>query len=85
MRIDKRKKIVLPTLQKGLYRHSKTGNLYKVIDFALHTETDNMLVLYEPQYKTDGYRLFARPYDMFTESIELNGEIVPRFQKIEDD
>lgn len=71
-----------PEIEKGTYRHSKKGHLYEVIGVALQTETDKPLVIYRPLYENE-YELFARPYDMFIENIELNGEIKPRFEKID--
>lgn len=70
-------------IQKGTYRHSKSGQLYEVLGAALHTETDEPLVVYRPLYDSE-YELFARPYAMFIENVELNGEVKPRFEKIGD-
>lgn len=75
----------IPTIEKGTYRHNKTGNLYEVLGVALQTETDEPLVIYRPLYEHDfAYKLFARPYDMFVEMVELNGKKQPRFEKIEE-
>ena len=71
-----------PTLEKGIYRHNKKGQLYEVVGVALQTETSEPLVLYRPLYESK-YEIFARPYDMFTEIVELHGEMKPRFQKID--
>ncbi len=35
-----------PEIQKGIYRHNKTGKLYEVVGAALHTETEEWLVVY---------------------------------------
>ena len=72
-----------PKIEKGTYRHSKKGHLYEVLGVALQTETDEPLVIYRPLYEAD-YELFARPYDMFVEKVELNGVVVPRFEKVDD-
>ena len=69
------------SIQKGTYRHTKTGNLYEVIGVALHSETSEQLVVYRPLYSTK-YELFARPYDIFTEAVELKGETRPRFEYV---
>lgn len=75
----------IPVLQKGTYRHNKSGKLYDVLGVALHTETAEPLVLYRPLYKHErGYELFCRPHGMFVEVVELNGRKVPRFEKIND-
>ena len=68
-------------ISKGVYRHSKSGKLYKVIGLALETETEDLLVIYRPLYENE-YELFARPVSMFTETVVLDGKSVPRFQKI---
>lgn len=72
-----------PTIQKGTYRHNKKGQLYEVIGVALQTETNEPLVIYRPLYDNE-YKLFARPYEMFTEVVELNGKMKPRFEKVND-
>lgn len=69
------------SVKLGKYRHTKSGKEYEVIGTALHTETEELLVIYRPLYKTD-YELFARPVQMFTETIELNGKRMPRFEKV---
>lgn len=71
------------TIQKGTYRHSKTGNLYRVLGVALHSETSEQLVVYRPLYETK-YELFVRPYEMFMESVEIDGEAKPRFEYVGD-
>ena len=61
----------------GLYRHYK-GNFYQVIGLAKHTETLDIVVVYQGLY--GDYDLFVRPYQMFIESVEYEGNIVPRFK-----
>jgi len=73
----------LPILEKGTYRHNKSGNLYEVVGVTLHTETNEPLVIYHPLYESK-YEFFARPYDMFIEMVELDGEMTPRFEKVDD-
>lgn len=67
-----------PSIRKGVYVHSKTGNLYEVIGVALEVEAESPLVIYRPLYKNE-YELFARPYNVFTEKVEIDGVRVPRF------
>lgn len=75
----------IPNLRKGTYRHNKSGKLYEVLGVALQTETDEPLVIYRALYDHDfGYELFARPYDMFVETVELDGKKQPRFEKIDE-
>ncbi len=71
-----------PKLARGTYRHAKTGKLYEVIDLALQTETEEWLVVYRPLYENTLSELFARPYSMFVEIIELSGRTTPRFVKV---
>lgn len=64
----------------AIYKHSKTGNLYKVIGLAKHSETLEDLVIYEAQYNNPVSKLFARPAKMWDEIVEINGQKLPRFQ-----
>lgn len=68
------------SIEKGTYRHSKTGKLYEVVGIALETETNEQVVIYHPLYDSD-YELFSRPHSMFTERVEIDGKKVPRFVK----
>lgn len=54
-----------------IVRHFK-GNLYEIMDFAIHTETGEKMVVYKALYKDEnGERLtFVRPYDMFIEKVD---------------
>lgn len=71
----------MQTIQPGTYRHSKKGQLYEVLGVALQTETDEALVVYRPLYESE-FELFARPYDMFVETVEIDGEVKPRFERV---
>lgn len=64
---------------KGIYRHYK-GNEYEVIGTAKHSETEEDLVVYF-SVKNPG-QLWVRPLAMFNEEIELNGDKIQRFKKI---
>ena len=68
-------------IELGTYCHTKSGKLYEVLGVALHTETNEQLVIYRPLYDST-FELFARPYDMFVEEIQLGGEAKPRFEKV---
>ena len=70
-----------PHIEKGIYRHNKKGHLYEVLGVALQTETNEALVIYRPLYENE-YELFARPYTVFIELVEIDGKQVPRFEKI---
>lgn len=70
-------------IEKGTYRHNKTGHLYEVIGVAVQTETEEILVVYRPLWDSQ-HDLYARPYAMFVEQVELDGETKPRFEKVPD-
>jgi hypothetical protein len=60
----------------GIYRHYK-GQRYRVLGTARHSETLEELVVYQALYGE--YGLWVRPAAMFAETVELNGEPIPRF------
>ena len=64
-------------MKSGRYRHYK-GNEYIVIGVARHSETDEELVVYRPDYGEQG--LWVRPKEMFLETVEVDGKQVLRFQ-----
>lgn len=66
----------LPILSAGRYRHYKGGR-YEVVGVARHSETLEPLVLYRPLYGEGA--LWVRPFAMFTGTVELDGQTVPRF------
>lgn len=49
------------------YKHFK-GNIYKVINIAKDSETEDLLVIYEAQYGE--HTVWARPYDMFNSRVD---------------
>lgn len=64
-------------MQTGRYRHYK-GNEYMVIGVARHSETEEEMVVYRQDYGEKD--LWVRPKSMFLEFVEVNGEMIPRFQ-----
>ena len=64
-------------IQPGRYRHYK-GNEYTVLGVARHSETLEELVVYRQEYGERG--LWVRPAAMFAETVEVEGETVPRFR-----
>jgi hypothetical protein len=74
----------LPPLQEtpiGLYRHYKGGQ-YEVIGTARHSETLEPMTVYRALYGAHG--LWVRPAAMFSETIEMDGVVRPRFEKVRD-
>ncbi|CAN5554738.1 DUF1653 domain-containing protein [soil metagenome] len=78
-------------IQPGRYQHYK--NLpYRVIGTARHSETMELLVVYQSLYETAGIdpatkttgQLWVRPATMFAETVSFQGHIVPRFKRIGD-
>ena len=59
----------------GRYRHYK-GNEYTVLGIARHSETLEELVVYRQEYGDRG--LWVRPATMFAETVEIDGQTVPR-------
>jgi len=68
------------SIATGIYRHYK-GQSYRVIGIARHSETMEELVVYQALYGDHG--LWVRPAAMFAETVELEGEPIPRFALIE--
>jgi len=69
----------LPPTPLGRYRHYKGGD-YEVIGVARHSETHEPLVVYRPLYNDTGW--WVRPHAMFFESVEVDGVIRPRFERL---
>lgn len=61
-------------IKLGYYKHFK-GKEYKVTGMARHSETMEEYVV----YKDAECKLWVRPYKMFIENVEVNGQKVPRF------
>jgi cupin 2 domain-containing protein len=66
-------------IQPGRYRHYK-GNKYTVIGTARHSETLEEHVVYRQEYGEHG--LWVRPKQMFSETVKVDGQDVPRFQPL---
>lgn len=67
--------------KKGVYRHFK-GNRYELIDFARHSETQEMMAIYRALYGEG--ELWVRPLSMWSEIVEKNGRSYPRFMPEEE-
>src|SRR4051812_26986499 len=64
----------------GAYRHFR-GGAYEVLSVGRHTETDELVVVYRSLADPD--TVWVRPYEMFTDEVELPHGIFPRFQASE--
>lgn len=67
-------------IQPGIYLHYK-GQRYEVLGLACHSETEEELVVYRALYGEHG--LWVRPYRMFVEEVSVNGEVLPRFRRLD--
>ena len=61
-----------------LYKHFK-GGYYRVLMVAKDTETGEDLVIYK---NINDRQIWARPYDMFFEKVEVNGVLVDRMKYV---
>ena len=73
------KKDVIKEIKPGRYRHYK-GKDYAVFRVAMHSDTEETLVVYRSLYGDSGW--WVRPYDMFVGCVIVNGEPQPRFKYI---
>ncbi len=73
-----------PTLKLGRYRHYKGGE-YEVLMLACDEISHDWLVIYRALYDTgDMPDVWCRTFDDFTQTVQLNGENIPRFEKIDE-
>ena len=68
-------------LKLGKYRHYK-GNEYEVVAIAKESDTFVDVVVYQGLY--GDHPVWVRPLKEFEEQVEVNGERVPRFKRIND-
>ncbi len=66
----------------GLYQHYK-GMKYRVHSLVKHSETLEWMVFYECLYENPQAQLWVRPLKMFLESVQVNGETIPRFKLLD--
>ena len=64
----------------GRYRHFK-GNPYEVIAIALHSETEEPMVVYKALYGEQG--IWVRPASMWNEQVTRNGITSRRFYRLD--
>lgn len=53
------------------YKHYK-GNVYKIIAFAKHSETEDEMIVYQSVEKGD---VWVRPYSMWNEIVDEKGTL----------
>jgi hypothetical protein len=67
-------------IKLGIYKHYKSEDQYEVLSEAIYENTEEPVVVYKA---LQGERLtFVRPLAQFEESVEWNGQQVPRFTLI---
>ena len=59
-----------------IWRHHKSNSYYFIVAVALHTETQEQLVIYR---RTDAHDIWARPLEMFLNEAEPG---VKRFVRV---
>lgn len=62
-----------------IYKHYK-GNKYKVLGIGKHSETLEKVVIYQALYGEGD--IWVRPFCMWNEEVEVNGEKVKRFTEV---
>lgn len=66
-------------IRPGKYRHFK-GNEYQVLFTAVHSETEELMVVYKKLY--GDFSIWVRPAAMFCETVEKDGKKYKRFEYI---
>ncbi len=67
-------------MKLGKYQHFK-GAYYQVLHIAKHSETEELMVVYQPLYgKGD---IWVRPYNIFDEYLLKDGQKTKRFRYVE--
>lgn len=62
------------------FKHYKNGKIYLVLDIVIHTETQELMVVYR---NINDEQIWCRPLSIFNE--EIDNEHHKRFVKIDDD
>lgn len=69
-------------IKKGRYRHFK-GKEYEVLFTARHSETCEEMVIYKALYGSG--EIWARPAEMWNETVVHEGRKVSRFEYIDEE
>lgn len=65
----------------GRYEHWK-GGIYRVLGHGLHTETDEVFVVYVDEDQSGVGSYYLRPLDNFTATIHTSDGARPRFRPL---
>ena len=63
------------------WRHYKNKD-YRIIALSRCTQNLSWYVVYEALYENDVGKIWHRPLNIFLESIEIDGIIIPRFRQV---
>lgn len=66
----------------GFWKHYK-GGLYKILNYATDSESLEQVVVYQNVHNPE--HIWARPARMWSEPVEVNGKLIPRFQQLTED
>lgn len=72
----------MQNIRIGRYRHFK-GKEYRVLYLARHSETLEEMVVYQALYGERG--IWVRPAQMWNETVERDGKVLPRFTWLGED
>lgn len=65
--------------ERDVFLQHYKGGLYRLLGSAVHTETNETFFIYR---SINGGTIWARPASMFSEEVEYEGEMVPRFRGV---
>ncbi len=74
----------MQSITPGTYKHYR-GGTYEVIGIGRIEATLAECVIYKALYETEDFplgSLWIRPVDVFTEEVDVDGVMVPRFSQI---
>ncbi len=77
----------MSTITPGVYVHYKSDDMrYEVVGVGMHSETQEEVVIYKPLYTSPELNpeYWVRPYAMFVGSVEVDGQMVPRFRRVDE-
>jgi len=65
-----------------VYKHTKSGKLYKIIALAKDADTLDDIVVYEALYENPVSKVWVRPLVFFVGTTCWNGQQIQRFSKV---